>query len=188
VSDANEKPIACPFCGSDLVLIGDYNREVGWNWWQHPLDEYGDTAGNCIAKHIRLSLGWNMPSNDIAAWNRRTFVHPSPLASTLAAYLTDGDTRALELAQDVCLELDLWERAKGELDRQLMAEVLLSHGARPKSRRSDTFWIGPGEVLTVFLGPDGEWLFCSPGHNSTPIKTLRQFLHLCGLFGITPRK
>jgi hypothetical protein len=179
VSDATETPIApCPLCGSKageqwVIAAGDYL------WHVRCENNKCDTRGP-----KRRSL-----KEAISVWNRRTFFHPSPLASTLAAYMIDGDTTALQVAKDVVMEMSLWEQAEEELDRPLTIEDAQRMGFVRYEEGSDYRWIS-GTAVVVF--PSARW-DGSPQWETYPviprnneIKTLRQFLHLCGLFGISP--
>jgi hypothetical protein len=177
VSDANEKPIAlaCPFCGSQPKLSGAAGRA-----WCSGEDSRCPMAG--------LDL-------DLEDWNRRHNPYGNtPLASTLAAYLSGDGSVSLDAARDICVELDLWERAEGELDRALTREDMERCGF--VNRRNEKPYFDYQDELPDHLGltvsfpsnGGATWVEIFNNHAAVgvTIRTLRQFLALCALFEISP--
>lgn len=171
VSDAIETPIAllpCPHCGGKAIVL------VNSRGWPAALCE------TCLAE-----IPSDTNDSAVAAWNRRTFVHPSPLASTLAAYLIDGDANGLLLAKDVVMECGLWWEAEGELDRALTEEDV-KRFFHKVAGYSQLYHRG---AIQISFSEHAPPYWHQEGNRDRPdLNTLRQFLHLCGLFGITPTK
>lgn len=65
-----EKLEPCPFCGVELILLGDYDREQAWNWYGHPSADDSDCL---LSQHkIRTKSDLRTPMTvDRKAWNSR---------------------------------------------------------------------------------------------------------------------
>jgi hypothetical protein len=112
-------------------------------------------------------------------------IRKHPIGYALADYLRTGNVQALMMVLDV--EWDAREWAKGELDRALTGEDVCSRGFEPLGKGSFIYWVRVNYSVQVFAYLNSVWGWCA-GDNKIvgEITTLRQFMHLCGLFGISP--
>jgi hypothetical protein len=172
VSDANEKPIACPCCGGEAHCA--FSPGV-------------IRCDGCGLEIIKDTYG-----EAIAAWNRRHNPYGNtPLAFTLAAYLLHGDSVGLQVAKDVVMELGLWEQAEGELGGPVEIDHIRAAGF---TCNPNVPWEWSNGNLRITIATDTQTIWHTSQHyvrdsngDRARLDTLRQFLALCTLFGITPK-
>jgi hypothetical protein len=162
VSEASEKP--CPCCGgraSNLMAVG---------------------VIRCDGCHLEIRRTTYEEAWD--AWNRRSFPHP--IGYALADYLHTGNIQALMMVLDE--EWGARERAKGELDRALTSGDFLGHGFESIGVDSYLAYVGASYPIQIArFHQDGYWSWCAGDNRIIGVlKTIRQFIALCTLFGISP--
>jgi hypothetical protein len=140
---------------------------------------------------VRLRASLYKPTENrsdvIAAWNHLTF-GDSPRANAighaLVDYMRTGNVQALMMVLDV--EWDARERAKGELDRKPNRINFTNMGFK-ETHPLKLVWQS-GEVFIESIDKCLYWYTGRGNEKSrfSRIETVRQFLALCTLFGISP--